>query len=703
MGRKATISVCSLNQWALDFQGNCTRIIQSIAEAKKQGSKYRSGPELEITGYGCNDHFYESDTFLHSWEVLVKLLVDEASQDIIVDVGMPVRHKGVAYNCRVIFYNRKILLIRPKIMVCDDGCYRETRWFTPWKKIRTVEEFFLPRMIQEVTQQTTVPFGDALLSTLDTCIGYEICEELWNPLGTHVQQCLDGAEIIFNGSGSYNELRKGYVVFDLVRSASAKSGCIYAFSNLHGCDGERTYYNGCSNIAINGNFVARTKQFSLEDVEVVSSTLDLEDVRNYRHQTRSRDSIAASSPVYPRVKVNCALSPENEDYIAAAHEPIEIQLHTAEEEISLGPACWLWDYLRRSGQGGFFLPLSGGVDSCSTSVIVYSMCNMVCNAIAKGDSQVLKDVRKVTNDNDYIPKDPKELCSRIFYTCYMGTKNSSQETKDRANNLATEIGSSHMSICIDVAVAAVLSILIAAIKLVPKFKVHGGSNVENLALQNIQARLRMVIAYMFAQMLLWSKGKPGSLLVLGSANVDEGLRGYMTKYDCSSADVNPIGGISKTDLKGFLAYASTYFKLDSIKSILHAVPTAELIPLENNQITQSDEVEMGMTYQELSTYGRLRKQNGCGPFSMFCKLVYYWRNSSTPEEVAEKVKHFFKCYAINRHKMTTITPAYHAESYSPDDNRFDQRPFLYNVQFNWQFDAINKQLEKMKTVQAKNV
>ena len=35
--------------------------------------------------------------------------------------------------------------------------------------------------------------------------------------------------------------------------------------------------------------------------------------------------------------------------------------------------------------------------------------------------------------------------------------------------------------------------------------------------------------------------RSGFLLVLGSANVDEGLRGYLTKYDCSSADVNPIG------------------------------------------------------------------------------------------------------------------------------------------------------------------
>ena len=71
----------------------------------------------------------------------------------------------------------------------------------------------------------------------------------------------------------------------------------------------------------------------------------------------------------------------------------------------------------------------------------------------------------------------------------------------------------------------------------PRFKAHGGSDVENLALQNIQARQRMVTAYYFAQMLptVRKRRGGGGLLVLGSANVDESLRGYMTKYDCSSA------------------------------------------------------------------------------------------------------------------------------------------------------------------------
>ena len=35
-------------------------------------------------------------------------------------------------------------------------------------------------------------------------------------------------------------------------------------------------------------------------------------------------------------------------------------------------------------------------------------------------------------------------------------------------------------------------------------------------------------------------------------------------------------------------------------------------------------------------------------------------------EVAEKVKRFWGHYARNRHKATVLTPAYHAEDYSPD-------------------------------------
>ena len=61
---------------------------------------------------------------LHSWEVLGELLQNPVCRGIMVDVGMPVMHKNVVYNARVVFLNGKIILIRPKQMMCDEGNYR---------------------------------------------------------------------------------------------------------------------------------------------------------------------------------------------------------------------------------------------------------------------------------------------------------------------------------------------------------------------------------------------------------------------------------------------------------------------------------------------------------------------------------------------------------------------------------------------------
>ena len=139
MGRKVILATCTLNQWALDFEGNLKRVLQSISIAREHGARYRLGPELEITGYGCNDHFFESDTILHAFQVLACLLKSSETKGIICDVGMPVMHKNVRYNCRIIFLNEKILLIRPKMALAPDGNYREGRWFTPWTKVFIIE------------------------------------------------------------------------------------------------------------------------------------------------------------------------------------------------------------------------------------------------------------------------------------------------------------------------------------------------------------------------------------------------------------------------------------------------------------------------------------------------------------------------------------------------------------------------------------
>ena len=224
------------------------------------------------------------------------------------------------------------------------------------------------------------------------------------------------------------------------------------------------------------------------------------------------------------------------------------------------------------------------------------MCRLVVSAINDRNEQVMLDAKRIAgkaDDPDWLPASPEEFTNLIFCTTYMGSKNSSSDTRQRARELAHDIGAYHVNIDIDTVTTAIVNVFYAWSNWMPLFKSSGGSDAENLALQNIQARCRMVLAYLWAQLLptFRSRQGGGSLLVLGSANVDEALRGYFTKYDCSSADVNPIGGISKTDLKAFIAWARTEFSLPVLSSFLTAVPTAELEPITSSYV-QSDVSEL---------------------------------------------------------------------------------------------------------------
>ncbi|KAI9889188.1 MAG: glutamine-dependent NAD(+) synthetase [Vezdaea aestivalis] len=698
MGHLTTVATCSLNQWALDWDGNRDRIVESIKRAKAKGASLRVGPELEVTGYGCLDHFLEGDVFLNSWEVLAHILQHKDCQDILLDIGMPVAHRNVKYNCRVIIYNAKILLIRPKLSLANEGNYREMRHFTPWP-VQKVEDHFLPDLIKDVTGQDTVRFGDAVISTRDTCIGAETCEELFTPNAPHIPMSLDGVEIFTNSSGSHHELRKLHWRMGLIKEATKKCGGIYLYANQQGCDGDRLYYDGCAMILVNGEVVAQGSQFSLNDVEVVTATVDLESVRSAR-TGRSRALQATRQPAYERIQTNFRLSKrgENINHLVKPSRSLEPRYHIPQEEIALGPACWLWDYLRRSGALGFFVPLSGGIDSCATSVIVFSMCRLVFQALKHENKVVIEDLKRITKTADWTPNSPQDICSHIFHTCYMGSKNSSAGTRARAKDLAKEIGAYHTDLDIDSITSSHAELLTKVTGFAPQFQVHGGSRTENLALQNIQARTRMVQAYFLAQLLPTIRfGHAGGLLVLGSANVDESLRGYLTKYDCSSADINPIGGISKTDLKSFIAFAEKAFELPVLQSFLTAIPTAELEPITETYV-QSDEADMGLTYDELSIFGRLRKVDKFGPWSTFTYLLHEWSGIMPPRKIYEKVRTFFYYYAVNRHKMTVLTPSYHAEQYSPDDNRFDLRPFLY-PQYTWEWRKIEEVLDQLESTE----
>lgn len=206
--------------------------------------------------------------------------------------------------------------------------------------------------------------------------------------------------------------------------------------------------------------------------------------------------------------------------------------------------------------------------------MVRLMCEKVCKAVRDnpGRYYALHIIQLLLDKDDpayyflgeRVTTDPDKFCSQVLYTCYMGTENSSLFTKSAAANLAREISSNHSSIVIDTVVQSLLGVFQMSFGMWLNFQ-SADSRVI-MALQNIQARIRMVIAYLYAQASLVYYNRGGSLLVLGTSNVDESLVGYVTKYDCSSADLNPIGSICKSDLRDFLRYVYEEKNLTSLKT-----------------------------------------------------------------------------------------------------------------------------------------
>ncbi|KAL2902874.1 Glutamine-dependent NAD(+) synthetase, partial [Bienertia sinuspersici] len=600
-----------------------------------------------------------------------ELLVGDWTDGILCSFGMPVIRGSERYSCQVLCMNRKIIMIRPKTCLANDGNYRELRWFTAWKQKDQMVEFQLPPTIADDISQNTVPFGFGFIQFLDTAIAGEMFEELYSSVTPHSQLALNGVEVFMSASGSHHQLRKLDVRMDAFKTATKYRGGVYIYSNQQGCDGGRLYYDGCCCVVMNGDVVAQGSQFSLKDVEVVVAHVNLDAVASLRLSSSSFQEQASSKTTVPSV-----VAPYKLCRSFHLGKPIS---HPLKEEIAFGPACWLWDYLRRSGASGFLVPLSGGADSSSVAAIVGCMCQLVVKEIENGNEQVKTDALRIGQyHNGQYPTDSKEFAKRIFCTVFMGTENSSKATRSRSKVLADEIGSWHLDVCIDALISGLLTLFQTLTGKRPRYKVNGGSNAENLGLHNIQARTRMVFAFMLASLMPWVHNKSGFYLVLATSN-----------YDCSSGDLNPIGSINKTDLRAFLRWAAVHLGYPSLAAVEAAPPTGELEPARCD-CTQADEKDMGMTYEELSVYGKLRKNYRCGPVSMFQELCFKWGSKLTPSEIGEKVKHFFKYYSINRHKMTSLTPSYYAESYSPEDNRFDLRQFLYNSTWPFQFRKIDE-------------
>ena len=111
---------------------------------------------------------------------------------------------------------------------------------------------------------------------------------------------------------------------------------------------------------------------------------------------------------------------------------------------------------------------------------------------------------------------------------------------------------------------------------------EAGARFSSRATANIAPRLRMIALY--------SVSISENMLVAGTTNYSEYHMGYFTKWGDGACDFNPIRDLTCTEVFEFLRY------LDAPSCFLDKPPSAGLFD------GQTDEADMGITYQRLDTF-----------------------------------------------------------------------------------------------------
>ena len=240
-----------------DTKFNGESIIRLIRDAEKAGVELLVFPELCVCGYTCGDLFGQ-DVLLSGAQCALKAIADATKGlEMLVFVGVPVRARGVLYNCAAAINGGKVLAFVPKRHLPNYAEFYEKRNFQPY----IGENCTVPFNGEEI------PFGNKILfrsqTDPDFTVAAELCEDLWVPAPPSVSHALAGANIIVNLSASDETAGKAEYRRLLVRAQSAKTVSAYVYADAG--DGESTtdmVFSGHNILCENGEILSESKLFA---------------------------------------------------------------------------------------------------------------------------------------------------------------------------------------------------------------------------------------------------------------------------------------------------------------------------------------------------------------------------------------------------------------------------------------------------------
>ncbi|MCI6505173.1 MAG: NAD(+) synthase [Ruminococcus sp.] len=267
-----------INTTVADTTKNTEEHIKMMEKSSKENVDITVFPELSITGYTCQDLFFQKELLDKTYSSLIEIKKKSEKLKGIFVVGAPIKHKNQLFNCAVVISNGTVYGIVPKTYLPNYNEFYEKRWFSTSMDL---EDTFINFDGEEV------PFSQNVFDAKGFTFGVEICEDLWTPIPPSTVLSMSGAEIILNLSASNALIGKRDYVNSMVKQNSGSNIATYVYCSAG--SGESTQdliYSGHSIICENGVILKENKEIIENNYLLITDT-DLGKIRFDRLKNKS--------------------------------------------------------------------------------------------------------------------------------------------------------------------------------------------------------------------------------------------------------------------------------------------------------------------------------------------------------------------------------------------------------------------------------
>ena len=280
-----------------DTAKNAEDICAYIEKADGERADIVLFPELALTGYTCQDLFFQDTLWTGVQQGIRKIAgYTKNYPNVTAVVGLPVRTGMRMYNCAAVISRGKIHALVPKTYIPNYNEFYEKRWFSSGAEV--TED------LAELLGEPVPVLPRAVFRVGGTLLGVEICEDMWTPLPPSTFLALNGAEVILNLSASNETIGKRAYRRGLVQHQSAALNCVYAYCSAGSTESTQDLiFSGQSLIGEDGRLLAETEEPIASDYMLVCDC-DLGRIRADRMKNKGFKDAAQQTPGHPAVLID---------------------------------------------------------------------------------------------------------------------------------------------------------------------------------------------------------------------------------------------------------------------------------------------------------------------------------------------------------------------------------------------------------------